>query len=87
MLREILETRVMVKQAMKLAKQRNDSALVRMLNARQLGLKMIANVTYGYVCVHVCYVCIMFDVRVCAFARCYMRCCVCSLYNSIHPLY
>ncbi len=50
MLREILETRVMVKQAMKLAKQRNDTALVRMLNARQLGLKMIANVTYGYAC-------------------------------------
>jgi DNA polymerase elongation subunit (family B) len=48
MLREILETRVMVKAALKRAKQSGDRALARMLDARQFGLKMIANVTYGY---------------------------------------
>ncbi|TBU65073.1 hypothetical protein BD310DRAFT_944016 [Dichomitus squalens] len=46
MLTELLETRVMVKQAMKGAK--DDKALRRILDARQLGLKFIANVTYGY---------------------------------------
>eukprot|EP00178_Gracilaria_changii_P009222 TRINITY_DN270_c0_g1_i3.p1 TRINITY_DN270_c0_g1~~TRINITY_DN270_c0_g1_i3.p1 ORF type:complete len:1690 (-),score=200.37 TRINITY_DN270_c0_g1_i3:4125-9194(-) len=45
LLEEILETRVMVKKAMKEAK---DEAIVNLLNARQFGLKMIANVTYGY---------------------------------------
>ncbi|KAL1770212.1 DNA polymerase zeta catalytic subunit [Sigmodon hispidus] len=46
MLEEILKTRFMVKQSMKAYKQ--DRALTRMLNARQLGLKLIANVTFGY---------------------------------------
>jgi DNA polymerase zeta len=46
MLEEILKTRFMVKQSMKAYKR--DRALSRMLNARQLGLKLIANVTYGY---------------------------------------
>ncbi|KAJ7615302.1 hypothetical protein DFH06DRAFT_1062847 [Mycena polygramma] len=46
MLVELLETRVMVKQAMKGVK--DDKALRRILDARQLGLKFIANVTYGY---------------------------------------
>ncbi|MBZ3873081.1 DNA polymerase zeta catalytic subunit [Sciurus carolinensis] len=46
MLEEILKTRFMVKQSMKTYKQ--DRALSRMLNARQLGLKLIANVTFGY---------------------------------------
>ncbi|KAI0365248.1 hypothetical protein BV20DRAFT_1039013 [Pilatotrama ljubarskyi] len=46
MLTELLDTRVMVKQAMKGAK--DDKALRRILDARQLGLKYIANVTYGY---------------------------------------
>lgn len=46
MLEEILKTRFMVKQSMKAYKQ--DKALSRMLNARQLGLKLIANVTFGY---------------------------------------
>ncbi|OBZ79777.1 DNA polymerase zeta catalytic subunit [Grifola frondosa] len=46
MLTELLDTRVMVKQAMKGAK--DDKALRRVLDARQLGLKYIANVTYGY---------------------------------------
>ncbi|KAJ4486146.1 hypothetical protein J3R30DRAFT_3444599 [Lentinula aciculospora] len=46
MLTELLDTRVMVKQAMKGYK--NDKTLTRVLNARQLGLKYIANVTYGY---------------------------------------
>lgn len=55
MLREILDTRVMVKKAMKrylgvnstipMSKQRT---LQNVLHARQLALKMIANVTYGY---------------------------------------
>ncbi|KAH6917376.1 hypothetical protein BKA70DRAFT_332306 [Coprinopsis sp. MPI-PUGE-AT-0042] len=46
MLTELLDTRVMVKQAMKGVK--NDKALKRVLDARQLALKFIANVTYGY---------------------------------------
>ncbi|RPD62939.1 hypothetical protein L227DRAFT_584639 [Lentinus tigrinus ALCF2SS1-6] len=46
MLTELLDTRVMVKQAMKGAK--DDKALRKILDARQLGLKYIANVTYGY---------------------------------------
>lgn len=55
MLREILETRFMVKKAMKrcigskstlpLSKQKT---LENVLHARQFALKMIANVTYGY---------------------------------------
>lgn len=47
LLREILDTRIMVKAAMK----RTSPAarvLLRCLNARQFGLKLIANVTYGY---------------------------------------
>ena len=46
MLGEILETRVMVKSGMKV--DRDDKALQRLLNNRQLALKLIANVTYGY---------------------------------------
>uniref|UniRef100_A0A7E4W7G4 DNA polymerase n=1 Tax=Panagrellus redivivus TaxID=6233 RepID=A0A7E4W7G4_PANRE len=45
MLEELLETRVMVKQSMK---RYDDPVLNRLLNARQLALKLIANVTYGY---------------------------------------
>ncbi|KAJ8270777.1 hypothetical protein GJAV_G00119170 [Gymnothorax javanicus] len=46
MLEEILKTRIMVKQSMKAYK--HDKALSRLLDARQLGLKLIANVTFGY---------------------------------------
>lgn len=46
MLKEILDTRLMVKQSMKIHK--TDTALQRVLHSRQLGLKLIANVTYGY---------------------------------------
>ncbi|KAJ3606662.1 hypothetical protein NHX12_026181 [Muraenolepis orangiensis] len=46
MLEEILRTRVMVKGTMKTYAQ--DKALLRLLHARQLGLKLIANVTFGY---------------------------------------
>lgn len=46
MLKEILDTRVMVKQGMKTS--RGNQSLVQVLNARQLGLKLMANVTYGY---------------------------------------
>lgn len=46
MLGEILETRVMVKSGMKVDK--DNKALQRLLNNRQLALKLIANVTYGY---------------------------------------
>uniref|UniRef100_A0A8C5I5W8 DNA polymerase zeta catalytic subunit n=1 Tax=Gouania willdenowi TaxID=441366 RepID=A0A8C5I5W8_GOUWI len=46
MLEEILNTRIMVKQSMKTYKQ--DKALMKLLDARQLGLKLIANVTFGY---------------------------------------
>ena len=46
LLTEMLDTRVMVKQAMKAYK--SDKNLLRLLDARQLALKLIANVTYGY---------------------------------------
>ncbi|KAF8973932.1 hypothetical protein BDZ97DRAFT_1647924 [Flammula alnicola] len=46
MLVELLETRVMVKQAMK--RVGGDKARKKILDARQLSLKYIANVTYGY---------------------------------------
>ncbi|CEH17017.1 probable catalytic subunit of dna polymerase zeta upr-1 [Ceraceosorus bombacis] len=45
MLTEILDTRVMVKGSMKGSK---DRAFKRLQNARQLSLKLLANVTYGY---------------------------------------
>ena len=50
LLQEILATRVMVKNSMKLHK--SNRKLERMLDARQLGLKLIANVTYGYTAAH-----------------------------------
>ncbi|CAF3313781.1 unnamed protein product [Rotaria socialis] len=46
MLEEILATRVMVKNTMKLVDKK--SALYKTLDARQLCLKLIANVTFGY---------------------------------------
>jgi hypothetical protein len=46
MLREILNTRIMVKKSMKLYPP--GSTTYRMLDSRQLALKLIANVTYGY---------------------------------------
>ncbi|KAJ3374695.1 DNA polymerase zeta [Allomyces arbusculus] len=46
MLTELLDTRVMVKNSMKLHK--DNKVLHKVLDARQLGLKLIANVTYGY---------------------------------------
>jgi DNA polymerase zeta len=46
MLSEILETRVMVKSGMK--QDKDDKTLQHLLNNRQLALKLIANVTYGY---------------------------------------
>ncbi len=46
MLREILNTRIMVKKSMKLYEP--GSSTYRMLDSRQLALKLIANVTYGY---------------------------------------
>jgi DNA polymerase zeta len=45
MLSEILDTRVMVKNSMKL---NSDKSFIRLQNNRQLALKYIANVTYGY---------------------------------------
>ncbi|KAL3674721.1 hypothetical protein V7S43_000655 [Phytophthora oleae] len=47
-LNEILSTRIMVKKSMKSAKESNQERLEKVLNARQLALKMISNVTYGY---------------------------------------
>lgn len=47
MLTEILDTRLMVKKAIK-DHPKDDRALQRALHSRQLGLKLIANVTYGY---------------------------------------
>ncbi|RCH87381.1 DNA polymerase zeta, partial [Rhizopus stolonifer] len=46
MLHELLDTRAMVKRAMK--DYKDDSGLLRMLDAKQLSLKLLANVTYGY---------------------------------------
>nr|CAD7571397.1 unnamed protein product [Timema californicum] len=46
MLQEILETRLMVKKSMR--EHKGNKILQRILHARQLGLKLIANVTYGY---------------------------------------
>ncbi|EFN82226.1 DNA polymerase zeta catalytic subunit [Harpegnathos saltator] len=47
MLMEILNTRLMVKESMKLHPAENRT-LQRVLHSQQLGLKLIANVTYGY---------------------------------------
>ncbi|KAG5327593.1 REV3L polymerase, partial [Pseudoatta argentina] len=47
MLSEILNTRLMVKESMKLHPAENRT-LQRVLHSQQLGLKLIANVTYGY---------------------------------------
>lgn len=46
MLHEILDTRLMVKKSMK--QNKDNKTLQRVLHSRQLGLKLIANVTYGY---------------------------------------
>lgn len=46
MLQEILDTRLMVKKSLK--RNSKNRTLSRVLDARQLGLKLIANVTYGY---------------------------------------
>jgi DNA polymerase zeta len=46
MLTEILETRIMVKSGMK--QDQDDKTLQQLLNNRQLALKLLANVTYGY---------------------------------------
>ncbi|XP_044259688.1 DNA polymerase zeta catalytic subunit [Tribolium madens] len=46
MLREILDTRLMVKNSMK--RNKDNKLLQKVLHNRQLGLKLIANVTYGY---------------------------------------
>jgi len=53
MLHEILQTRIMVKRALKQVQGDCEGggdieARARLLDARQFGLKMIANVTYGY---------------------------------------
>jgi DNA polymerase zeta len=46
MLEDILSTRVMVKNSMKMHK--TDANLLKILDSRQLSLKLIANVTFGY---------------------------------------
>ena len=46
MVEDILRTRLMVKRSMK--EYKDDKTLQRLLHARQLGLKLIANVTFGY---------------------------------------
>ncbi|KYK64804.1 DNA polymerase family B protein [Toxoplasma gondii TgCatPRC2] len=47
-LSEILQTRIMVQKAIKKYKGKVEEGLLRLLNYRQYGLKMIANVSYGY---------------------------------------
>ena len=46
MLEQILDTRQMVKRSMKTYS--DNKTLQKVLDSRQLGLKLIANVTYGY---------------------------------------
>ncbi|ODV60720.1 DNA-directed DNA polymerase, partial [Ascoidea rubescens DSM 1968] len=46
MLEELLESRIMVKETMDLLK--DDRGLYKLFYNRQLGLKLVANVTYGY---------------------------------------
>ncbi|KAL1488019.1 hypothetical protein ABEB36_015394 [Hypothenemus hampei] len=46
MLKEVLDTRLMVKNSMK--ENKKDDNLQKVLHSRQLALKLIANVTYGY---------------------------------------
>ena len=48
MCREILTTRVMVKRALRRARDRGDRRAERILDATQRSLKLVANVTYGY---------------------------------------
>eukprot|EP00946_MAST-07B_sp_MAST-7B-sp1_P003122 g3122.t1 len=50
MLKELLDTRQMIKKELKSETVRNSASkrLARILNARQLALKLVANVTYGY---------------------------------------
>lgn len=45
MLREVLGARIMIKTAMKNTQSKR---LLKILDARQLALKLVANVTYGY---------------------------------------
>jgi DNA polymerase zeta len=45
MLTEVLETRIMIKRAMK---KTDDEIMYKILDARQLSLKMLSNVMYGY---------------------------------------
>ena len=48
MLKDILETRFMIKRAMKRYDNSSDSDILkRVLDARQLSIKLLANVTYG----------------------------------------
>lgn len=47
MLSEILDTRVMVKKSM--SRDGTNKSLFKLQNNRQLALKYIANVTYGYI--------------------------------------
>ena len=48
MLREVLATRVECKRLMAAAKRAGMTHVAATLNARQFGLKLLANVTYGY---------------------------------------
>lgn len=48
MLQSILSTRLMVKRAMKVHSGKGDAVLRKVLDARQLAIKLLANVTYGY---------------------------------------
>jgi len=48
LLRELLQTRILVKKSMTRPEVVAHRGLHRLLNARQFGLKLISNVTYGY---------------------------------------
>ena len=48
MLKEVLDTRQMIKRSMKAYTGEGDALLRRSLDARQLAIKLLSNVTYGY---------------------------------------
>lgn len=47
-LEEIIDTRLMVKKCLKMYNAENEQRIAKLLDARQTGLKLLANVTYGY---------------------------------------
>lgn len=47
-LEEILDTRLMVKKCLKMYRDEDEKNIAKLLDARQMGLKLLSNVIYGY---------------------------------------